>query len=57
MLQRVAIVERECAGRLKARRNFRGFASAYPECGKGGAQQLHADGKIIKHDRTDILPE
>lgn len=33
------------------------FTSAYPEFGKGGAQQLHADGKTIKYNKTDILPE
>jgi hypothetical protein len=33
------------------------FTAAYPEFGKGGAQQLHADGATIKYDKTDILPE
>jgi len=33
------------------------FTSAYPEYGKGGAQQLHADKAIIDYDKVDILPE
>ncbi|MCX2831879.1 RHS repeat domain-containing protein, partial [Microbulbifer thermotolerans] len=33
------------------------FTTAYPEFGKGGARQLHANGEIIKFNRTDILPE
>jgi uncharacterized protein RhaS with RHS repeats len=33
------------------------FTSAYPEFGFGGAHQLHADGQIIKFDKTDILQE
>jgi hypothetical protein len=56
MLQRVAAAERECADKLRASRNSRGFTSAYPEFWKGGVQQLHADGKIFKCDKTDILP-
>ena len=33
------------------------ITEAYPEFGKGGATQLHADGQTIKYDRVDILPE
>ncbi|WNO61007.1 RHS repeat-associated core domain-containing protein [Rheinheimera sp. MMS21-TC3] len=33
------------------------FTSAYPEFGAGGAQQLHADGAIIKYRNTEVLPE
>ncbi len=33
------------------------FTKAYPGFGKGGAQQVHADGATIKFDKVDILPE
>ncbi|WNO11135.1 RHS repeat-associated core domain-containing protein [Teredinibacter sp. KSP-S5-2] len=33
------------------------IAEAYPEYGKGGAAQLHAEGKVIQFDKVDILPE
>ncbi|THD30778.1 type IV secretion protein Rhs, partial [Pantoea sp. R102] len=33
------------------------FASAYPEYGKGGAVQLHADGQVIHFDSIKILPD
>lgn len=33
------------------------FTEAYPEYGKGGAEQMHADRKIIQFDKVDILPE
>ncbi|WP_376712603.1 RHS repeat-associated core domain-containing protein [Photorhabdus aballayi] len=33
------------------------FASAYPQYGKGGAVQLHADNQIIHFDSIRILPD
>ncbi|YCH31205.1 DUF6531 domain-containing protein [Erwinia sp. D4-22] len=33
------------------------FAAAYPEHGKGGAVQLHADGQVINFDLIEILPD
>lgn len=33
------------------------LTKAYPEFGKGGAQQLHADRMNVKFDKVDILPE
>lgn len=33
------------------------ITEAYPEFGKGGAVQLHADGQTIKYDKVEILPE
>ncbi|MEG9496202.1 MAG: hypothetical protein MIK89_11725 [Pantoea dispersa] len=33
------------------------FASAYPEYGKGGAVQLHADGQVIHFYSIKILPD
>ena len=31
------------------------FAEAYPQYGRGGAQQLHADNRIINFDQIDII--
>ncbi|MDI6478637.1 type IV secretion protein Rhs, partial [Cronobacter dublinensis] len=33
------------------------FTAAYPEYGKGGVQQMHADKRKIYFDEIDILPE
>lgn len=33
------------------------FAAAYPEYGKGGAVQLHADGQVINFNSIEILPD
>lgn len=33
------------------------FAAAYPEYGKGGAVQLHADGQVVNFDSIEILSD
>lgn len=33
------------------------ITKAYPEFGKGGEKQLHVDGKILKYEKSEILPE
>ena len=33
------------------------ITDAYPEFGDGGKAQLHAGGKTLKYNKTDILPE
>lgn len=33
------------------------FTKANPEYGKGDIEQLHADNRVIKFDRVDIIPD
>ncbi|MDO6708832.1 hypothetical protein [Photobacterium sp. 1_MG-2023] len=33
------------------------ITEAYPEFGQGGAVQLHAGGKVLKYDNSEVLPE